>query len=101
PVCLGTTLSLTSTVSGGTAGYHYSWSGPNGFTSTDDDPSFTVSSTDYSGNYSFTVSDNNGCTATATTTTSITVNNCTTILNLKLFIEGYYIPGSGGTMNGV
>lgn len=48
--------SINITVSGGTAPYTYSWTGPNGFTSTNEDPSGLES-----GDYDVTVTDANGC----------------------------------------
>ncbi|MBL7766813.1 MAG: M4 family metallopeptidase [Chitinophagaceae bacterium] len=45
--------------------------------------------------YTVTGTNANGCVNTATQT--ITVNNCNSIVNVKLFIEGYYI--GGGLMN--
>src|SRR5690606_29273558 len=46
----------------------YSWTGPNGFTSSDEDPSFVVPAGEtnpYTGTYIVTVTDANGCTADA------------------------------------
>lgn len=61
--CDGEDLALTATVSGGQAPYSYSWSGPNGFSSTDQNP--TISSVDASlaaGTYNLTVTDALDCT---------------------------------------
>ena len=70
PVCVGSTLSLTaSNISGAT----YSWTGPNGFTSTQQNP--TVSSgviNAMAGIYNVTATVN-GCTSSAGSTT-VTVN---------------------------
>ena len=54
--------SIDLTISGGTTDYNYSWSGPNGFTSTDEDINALVA-----GSYQITGSDNNGCIIPATT----------------------------------
>ncbi len=68
-VCVGTPLQLTTaSLSGAT----YSWTGPNGFTSTVQNPSVTTTSTTASGTYSLTVTVN-GCTSAVSTTTA-TVN---------------------------
>ncbi|MDZ7900302.1 MAG: PKD-like domain-containing protein [Arcicella sp.] len=67
PICAGTTLNLT----GGGVGT-YSWTGVNGFTSTDQNPSIPNASILSSGTYQVTVTNINGCTASATT--SVTVN---------------------------
>ncbi|MFN8357658.1 MAG: choice-of-anchor Q domain-containing protein [Spirosomataceae bacterium] len=68
-ICAGGTINLSA--SGGDT---YSWNGPSGsnFSSTDQNPSFTGSSTSYSGLYTVVVS-NTGCTATATATVSVQV----------------------------
>ena len=58
PVCAGSTLSLTaSTVSGAT----YAWTGPNGFTSTAQNPTIPDATTAATGTYSVTATVN-GCT---------------------------------------
>jgi hypothetical protein len=67
PLCTGTTLQLGSSVSGGTAPYNYSWTGPNTFSSSLPDPSIpSISSTDF-GVYDLLLRDQNGCSITATT----------------------------------
>lgn len=64
PVCVGATLNLTaSTVSGAS----YSWTGPNGFTSTLQNPTITNVALGSAGTYSVTVTVN-GCTSDAGTT---------------------------------
>ncbi len=69
PYCEGATISLsTSTVSGAT----YSWTGPNGFTSSDQNPTRTNATTADGGTYSVTVTVN-GCTSAAGTT-NVVVN---------------------------
>jgi PKD repeat protein len=57
--CTNTTVQLMGNSS--TAGVTYAWTGPNGFTSSDQNP--IVSN---AGNYTLTVTGSNGCTATAT-----------------------------------
>ncbi|MFZ5554143.1 MAG: PKD domain-containing protein [Bacteroidota bacterium] len=69
PVCEGGTLNLTaSTVSGAT----YNWTGPNGFTSTQQNPTITGVTLAAAGTYSVTATVS-GCTGPAGTTT-VTVN---------------------------
>ena len=69
PIWMGMTLNLTaSTVPGAT----YTWSGPNGFNSTLQNPSITNASTNSSGLFSV-ASAIGGCTSTPATTT-VTVN---------------------------
>lgn len=60
PVCSGTALNLTT--SGGTS---YSWSGPNSYTSTSQNPTVASAQLSHSGTYTVTVN-NSGCTSTAT-----------------------------------
>jgi gliding motility-associated-like protein len=66
PVCLNDNLNLTS--SGGTI---YSWIGPNGFTSSSQNPSLVASSISVGGIYQVTVTDANSCFATTTINTIV------------------------------
>jgi hypothetical protein len=66
PVCFGSALNLTSS-----GGISYSWTGPNGFTSTDQNPSIPDFSADAAGIYTVTVTAN-GCSAPATTEVTVT-----------------------------
>ncbi len=59
PVCINNVLVLS-----GTGGVSYSWSGPNGFSSTAQTPTLMANTTAYSGTYMLTVTDANGCSAT-------------------------------------
>ncbi|MET3885920.1 beta strand repeat-containing protein [Niastella sp. OAS944] len=67
PQCAGGTLNLTST-----NGTTYSWTGPNSFTSDQQNPSIVNVTTAASGVYTVVVTDGNGC--SATTTTNVTIN---------------------------
>jgi gliding motility-associated-like protein len=68
PICIGTSLNLTSTfVPGGI----YSWTGPNGFTSTIQNPSISAASASASGEYMVTITVA-GCSATGTV--NVTIN---------------------------
>ncbi|MCO5258527.1 MAG: gliding motility-associated C-terminal domain-containing protein [Crocinitomicaceae bacterium] len=62
PVCIGQTLSLSGGATGGTSPYSYSWSGPNGFTSTSQNPSISSVTAAAAGTYTLTVTDAGGCT---------------------------------------
>jgi hypothetical protein len=55
--------SIDLTIGGGTPGYTYSWTGPNGYTSTVEDPSNLIA-----GTYNVTATDINGCTIDTTIT---------------------------------
>ena len=69
PICAGSTLNLnTSTIANAT----YSWSGPNGFTSTDQNPSIPNATLQDSGTYSVTVS-SNGCVSSTPATVSVVI----------------------------
>jgi len=74
PVCVGSTILLTSTP---VVGATYSWTGPNGFISAVQNPSILNSTIAASGIYSLTVTVN-GCSSIVTTTTVI-VNNPPTV----------------------
>ncbi len=67
PICDGNTLNLTSRDVG-----TYSWSGPNDFTSTDQNPSISNATVSAAGTYTLTVTNESRCSVTATT--SVIVN---------------------------
>lgn len=70
PVCDGATINLTATsVTGAT----YNWTGVNGFTSTDQNPSITNASSIKAGNYTVSVSVS-GCGTSPTSTTNVKIN---------------------------
>ena len=77
PLCLGTTLNLTATATAGATPLTYSWTGPNSFSSTSQNPSIASVSGTHAGTYNLTITDNHGCSATASTT--VTVNSLPTI----------------------
>ncbi len=82
PVCVGATLSFTSSATGASTPYTYSWTGPNSFTSTQQNPAIAGATTAATGIYSVVVTDQNGCTATGVRTTSATVNNLPTVASV-------------------
>jgi len=71
PVCPSATLNLSALVSGGTSGYGYNWSGPNGFTSASANPSIPNPTSANAGSYTVTVTDNNSCVTTSSTSVNI------------------------------
>jgi hypothetical protein len=75
PVNIGTNILLQS--SGGVA---YTWSGVNGFSSTLQNPTLVSSSALASGTYQVTVTNENGCTAIATTSVLVNINPVSTIV---------------------
>lgn len=70
PVCSGSTLNLTTPA---VAGATYSWTGPNGFTSTAQNPSIASVTNLATGTYSVTITVN-GC-LSAVGTTNVSINN--------------------------
>ncbi len=93
PLCEGGTLQLTA--SGGTS---YSWSGPGGFTSTQQNPAVSNITTTLSGTYSVTVT-NAGCSSTATVSVTIAAGptvSVTAIPNSIYEGESSVLTASGG-----
>jgi hypothetical protein len=73
PVCVGTTVLLGSTASGGTVPYtQYNWVGPNNFSAAVQNPPGFPATTLNAGIYTVTVTDNLGCTASSATTLEVT-----------------------------
>ncbi|MDN5291150.1 MAG: hypothetical protein PWQ06_1389, partial [Anaerophaga sp.] len=68
PVFIGEEASFTLTVSGGIEPYSYSWSGPDGFSSIDQNPIIPNVTLSNVGNYNVVVTDDNGCNVTDSTT---------------------------------
>ena len=79
PVCSGNTLNLFTNVSGGTGVLNYSWSGPDGFNSTLQNPSIFNVTTLANGIYTLAVTDENGCAVPATTNIAITQRSTVSI----------------------
>ncbi len=67
-LCSGETLLLSVS---GDAGNTYEWTGPNGYTSTQENPEIPFSETTHSGTYHVTVTNENGCTGNSSETVSI------------------------------
>ena len=77
PICSGSTLNLNaSTTSTGTT--TWSWTGPNGFTSTQQNPTITAATIAASGTYSV-IATINGCASTPGTTTVIVTSGSNSI----------------------
>lgn len=76
PVCAGSTLNLTGTTN---IGVTFLWSGPNGFTSTDQNPSITDVTSAAAGVYTFTATSASNCSFSGTTTVVINANPQITI----------------------
>jgi PKD repeat protein len=72
PLCSGQDIQLTAS-----SASSYVWSGPNGYSSNAQNPLIPNAQTSYTGTYSITITDANGCSNTASST--ITVNALPTI----------------------
>lgn len=70
-VCIGEPIQLSASFTGATS---YSWTGPNGFTSNEQNPTIAAASAANSGTY--TVTANVGTCQSAPTAVDVTVNNC-------------------------
>ncbi len=73
PLCAGSTLNLTANITAGNSPFTYSWTGPNSYTSSSQNPSIASTVAANAGAYSLTVTDSYGCTANGTTS-SVIVN---------------------------
>ncbi len=67
PVCQGQPILFNAAPKGDATPFVYAWTGPNGFTSTDQNPVLSNTTPDATGTYSVTVTDALGQIATATT----------------------------------
>ncbi|MFD1096220.1 hypothetical protein, partial [Salegentibacter chungangensis] len=81
--CTDSGFQLMGSASGGTAPYDYSWTGPGGFTSDEQNPIVLVT-----GTYTLTVEDANGCTDTDTATVD-PPENCAHIFPTQTDCEDY------------
>jgi len=94
PVCVGQGLTLT----GGPDGMQsYSWTGPDGFTSIQQNPSVAISATTaMAGDYTLEVTDVYGCTGTAVTTVVVNTLPSVTADNNGPICEGDLLELYGG-----
>ncbi len=95
PVCTGNTLNLTS--GGGTS---YNWSGPNGFTSTNQNPTISGVTSLATGTYLVTVTGVGGCTDTTHTVVLINVTPTPTISNNSPLCAGDTLKLTAGGGSG-
>ncbi len=96
PIIEGDTLNLTAST---IVGVTYNWTGPSSFASTDQNPSISNATSAASGTYSVTVTDSNGCTSAAgSTTTLVTALQVTAITAQGNDIQITWLT-TGGTTN--
>src|SRR5690606_16314240 len=86
PVCTGENITLNAS-----GGVSYSWSGPNGFSSTSQNPTVSSLTSVKTGTYSVTVQNAAGCTASATTLVQLSFPN--------LVVSSDTSICAGGTIN--
>ncbi|MBA2249782.1 MAG: hypothetical protein H0W12_06275, partial [Chitinophagaceae bacterium] len=72
PLCLGNTLLLSASSTGGTGTLVYNWTGPNAFISNQQNPSIANVTAAAAGTYTLKVKDQNNCTTSSTITVAIT-----------------------------
>ena len=90
PLCIGQTLNLTST---GYSGATYTWSGPNGFTSNQQNPSLANTTASASGTYTVVVSVGKCCRYSATVTVNLKeCNECLDFIQKEIICKNgvYY-----------
>ncbi|MFN5182383.1 MAG: hypothetical protein ACK5D5_05095, partial [Bacteroidota bacterium] len=94
PLCAGTTLNLSAG-----AGATFSWTGPNGFTSSSSNPNISNVQQLNAGTYSVTVTSASGCISTGTTSVNVLANPVPLANNTGPYCAGAQIDlnASGGT----
>ena len=94
PVCEGATLTLTGGPGGMTS---YSWTGPNGFSSTSQSPTVSTNTTlAMAGTYTLTVTDSGGCSDQAGTSVTVNAKPAATASSNSPVCEGGTIQLTGG-----
>jgi gliding motility-associated-like protein len=103
PVCEGNDINFTETA--GDA-INWQWEGPNSFTSTDNSPIITNSTTSAIGSYAVTITDSNGCTASDNLTVLVIVAPDPTISEPGVICSetepfDLYATNAGGVWSGI
>ena len=93
PACVGSTLNLTASAMPGAA---YSWTGPNDFSSTDQNPSIANATTNAAGVYSVAVTV--GACSSAAGTTAVTVILPVSNLSIQSVTNGVVLSWQSGTL---
>ena len=80
PVCIGSAIQLNSAPSGGTMPYgNFAWAGPNNYSANVEDPTTFPAVAAAAGTYAVVLTDAAGCTATASTTITVSGNSAPAI----------------------
>ncbi len=74
PVCMGNTINLTSTPTGGSTPYTFTWNGPSGYSSSAQNPTIPSATLSHAGTYTVTVTDVHGCFSSMATTEVAVLN---------------------------
>ena len=90
PVTAGSTINLTATPVG-TAPFTYAWTGPNGFSSNQQNPTIASASFVNQGDYLVTVTDAFGCLATATASVVIPPTPCYLVTDCNPNGQGSFV----------
>jgi hypothetical protein len=93
PYCIGQTIQLTGGPDGMSS---YAWTGPNGFTSSLQNPSIPSAALINAGAYTLTVTDSNNCTDIDSTTVFVNVGLTATASNSGPYCVGQTIQLTGG-----
>ncbi|MEO1049474.1 MAG: PKD domain-containing protein [Bacteroidota bacterium] len=88
PICAEEDIQLTSNVTGGSGSFTFNWTGPNGFTSTDEDPVIPMATVAATGVYTVTVTD---------AFTSDLTGNCTATDNINVVVDPLPTQANAGT----
>ncbi len=96
PVCEGTVLTLTGAPGGMSS---YSWTGPNGFVSVQQNPVFASATAAMAGIYTLTITNVNGCRGSATTAVTINPLPVATATNNGPVCAGLPLILAGGPLN--
>ncbi|OWY24852.1 hypothetical protein C7N43_15525, partial [Sphingobacteriales bacterium UPWRP_1] len=93
PVCIGSTINLSAS-----GGVTYSWIGPNGYSSSAQNPVRTGATLAMAGNYLVTVTNSSGCTASSYTTVSVVTAPAASVTGTSSVCAGGVISltASGG-----
>ena len=91
PICAGNSLNLSGTGTGS-----YAWTGPNGFTSSAQNPTIPNSTVSATGTYTISVTNTNGCVFNATTAVTVNATPTATASSNSPICVGNTVSLTGG-----